>query len=186
MKVSILLTIFCAFLAWHWRWNYIPLNDSEVERETALKLMTPAIREFLKEDNGRPFYMINLIKYKEVILLGSNISISGRENYSRYSQWILPKLLARGSYPVFFALVNTTFLAPTEYFMDYDGIVIVRYRSRRDLFEIVTLSDAKEYFKHKFASIDKTIVLATIPLSPFLFEFSLIIPIILLACYIIC
>ena len=77
------------------------------------------------------------------------------EAYDRFAAVMVPLMLARGSHPAFGSRVDA------EAGNDWDRIVIVRYRSRRDLVDLFATDAFAEGSIHKWASssaIDRMIV----------------------------
>ncbi len=115
------------------------------------------LRQLAASDDGKEFFMLNLINYRAqaVYPAGSEFSGTGLEADARYNQAIAPLLFKHGNHPVFLG-------TPMGRFIDQPGdaewqrIAIVRYRSRRDLLEMVLDLAAKPIGIHKWASIEKT------------------------------
>lgn len=91
-------------------------------------------------DDGRPFYMFNLMAYREragyrpgTALNGSTPTgiISGRDAGWLYMRAVLPELLKRGCYPVFVAGKIRNLLSAGGNTDFFENAAIVRYRSRR-------------------------------------------------------
>jgi len=164
--------VYCLFLLWHEPWlvrrlrpgeaqailggAYDDLNDAERQRFTA----------FMDADDGRSFYMVNLLEYRDradyrpgTALNGSTPTgiISGRDAGWLYARAVLPELLKRGCYPVFLAgkLANVLSAGPgTDFFED---LAIVRYRSRRDMLALVASPAFRHAVPHKWASLERTV-----------------------------
>lgn len=71
----ILAVIYLLFLLWHRRWFSKPLTKAEIDRLSARGAyddMSAAekanFRKFMEADNGKPFYMVNLMLYREKAL----------------------------------------------------------------------------------------------------------------------
>lgn len=117
---------------------------------------------FFLEDDGRPFVMFNLLDYSEM----ANYSEGQFEDITtgdaasvEYAKGVLPLLLKRGSYPVMIATRQNTILnSVTETELDFDAIALVRYRSRRDLLDMITSEAFANAEIHKWASLDATLV----------------------------
>jgi uncharacterized protein (DUF1330 family) len=103
------------------------------------------LKEFFDSDDGEAFYTVNLYKYHdEVRSMTSDVNtLSGREVYDRFSNVMIKLLLKNYSYPIF----GSNWLDLSD--NGWDRIVIVRYRSRKDMAEIY--SDPK----FVLASVDK-------------------------------
>ncbi len=104
-----------------------------------------ALREFLSADDGEAFYTVNLYEYHQQAqyLTDDFPNISGLEAYDKFSAVMIKLLLSNYSYPIF----GSNWLDLSD--KGWDRIVIVKYRSRRDMAKI--FSDPK----FSLASIDK-------------------------------
>jgi hypothetical protein len=103
------------------------------------------LKEFFYSDDGEAFYTVNLYKYHDEVrsMTSDADSLSGLEVYDRFSAVMIKLLFKNHSYPVF----GSNWLDLSD--NDWDRIVIVRYRSRKDMAEIY--SDPK----FVIASVDK-------------------------------
>ena len=110
-----------------------------------------ALREFLQHDDGKEFYTVNFYKYhKTAKYVGQpGISISGEAAYDKFSSVMVNLLGQQASHPIF----GSTWLDGAS--QDWDRMVIVRYRSRRDIAEIFANNEFAEASAHKWASIEK-------------------------------
>lgn len=144
------LAVYAAFLAWYVNWRG-PLSKAEVETLVGRMIASgvghgdddemPVIRRFLEEDDGREFFMLNVIRMNEGPVADP---VTGelkpaREMMQGYTRMFLPALFARGGHPALAArrvggLVDTWGIAerPAWSMMGY-----VRYRSRRDLGQLI-------------------------------------------------
>ncbi|MEN0001682.1 MAG: hypothetical protein AAF940_12440 [Pseudomonadota bacterium] len=121
--------------------RYAMMPDSE-DRQAARFL------DFFANDDGRPFYMINLNDLPEET---PDVEDAARN----YGLFMLPRLLSRASYPVLTSDVivglNNTLDAQAA---DFQRLVVVRYRSRRDFLAIISSTEFGAAFTHKHASLD--------------------------------
>lgn len=122
-------------------------------------------RELAKNDDGREFYMINLLKFRQKALYpaGSPFDADPLSANARYSREILPLLLKHGGHPVFLGQVRGRFLHPGGVH-DWDQVGIVRYRSRRDMLKMAIEVAGLGVDIHKWAALEKTQVFPTRPL----------------------
>jgi len=74
-------------------------------------------------------------------------------------EYLLPALLARASHPVFFGVTvgKSVEVVGIENAETWDRGALVRYRSRRDLLDIVTNPDFRGRHHFKVAALEKTI-----------------------------
>ncbi|MEM8917332.1 MAG: hypothetical protein AAGE37_00620 [Pseudomonadota bacterium] len=122
-----------------------------------------AFEAFLRNDNGRPFVMINLMEYREIAQypdrVPSDADLTGKEAGSLYGQSVLPQLLLRGSYPVARAdRHNTIINSVGQTAGEFDSFAMVRYRSRRDLIDMLGSDAFRGANDHKWASLENTLV----------------------------
>jgi len=121
-------------------------------------------RSLVGQDDGNEYYMVNLMKFRDKALYppGYDYDDDARAAAERYSAFVVPALVKRGSMPILMAEVQGRFL-------DFDGadewdqVAIVRYRSRRDMFEFALELGAKDQGVHKWASLEKTHVFPAEP-----------------------
>ncbi|MGJ8559062.1 MAG: hypothetical protein ACSHX3_02380 [Litorimonas sp.] len=120
----------------------------------------PALRSFLASDDGKPIYTVNLYKFNEIADYSdeSKFNGSGLEAYDRFSAVMIGLMAKRGSHPVFGSRWTHSISS------QWDRIVIVRYRSRRDLVDLFATDDFADASIHKWASLrehDRMLVQAT-------------------------
>ena len=180
-----------AFLLWHQPWFGKPLTTAEidaafavsVDRATALPESEKIkLRAFFSSDDGRPFYNINLLLYRDVATYPDGVARSGIHSGSdaadAYARVVLPQLLRRGSYPVFVSSKISNLLEEGALGADFfQEVAIVRYRSRRDMLDMISDPSYLAGGPHKFASLAKNVAVPTtgfLPLDP-----SVVIPLIL-------
>ena len=129
--------------------------------------------DFFLEDDGRPFFMVNLIKSREAPVYPEGFDdpqVSVDDAARAYAFTVLRLLAERGSYIVFTGELHGTLLnSLADGADDFDSVAIVRYRSRRDFLDMATSPDFQAAVPHKWASVEKTLVTpvaAPGPLSP--------------------
>lgn len=168
-SISAGAVIFIAAMNWY-QWSAPPLSASEVDgymatieaqsQKPGARHDFSALRNFLASDDGKPIYTINLYQFNEIANYPdkSQYSGSGLEAYDRFSDVMVKLMTKRGSHPVFGSSwthgVNN----------QWDRIVIVRYRSRRDLADLFATDDFADASIHKWASLrehDRMLVQAT-------------------------
>lgn len=147
---------YLAFLMWHQPLRG-PLSESEIrsafgeyyeQMRSGDNLQASRLVQFFLSDDGRPFYMVNMNALPEQ-------TPEIREAALNYGSYMLPRLLARASYPVVSTnvaghLVNS--LGPG--LEKPEQLIVVRYRSRRDFMEIISSQEFRVAVKDKVASLD--------------------------------
>lgn len=174
---GVALALYAAFLGWYVNWRG-PLSAAEaaalVGRMRALGIgrggpdELSTLERFLTEDDGREFFMLNVIRMADGPVADpvSGAMKPARQVMEGYTRMFLPALFARGGHPALAArqvggLVDTWGIenCPKWSMMGY-----VRYRSRRDLAELVCDSrfGAAHDFKH--AAMPQTFNFPTRPM----------------------
>ena len=168
---------YAVFLAWYFNWRG-PLSKAEVEtimaRMQAHNLghgdqdVMPVIRKFLEEDDGREFFMLNVIRLSEVEVADpvTGEMLPARQVMAGYTRMFMPALFARGGHPALAArriggMVDTWGLneVPEWSLMGYN-----RYRSRRDLAHLICDPRFTGAHAFKFAAMPQTFNFPTRPM----------------------
>ena len=161
-----------------------PLNDKEIkffmkvisERAVNDEQRIERLRKFMKEDDGKDFFMVNFLDYNDtpetMPATGKGASSSNLMNY--YMEYMYPEMFKRASHPVFFSDVffPAMDIVSAEGMEDWDNVALVRYRSRKDMLQIGLNPIFDERHPYKIEALDKTIA---IPVeTPFLNDLRLI------------
>ena len=174
LKIIIALVALLALLAlsfWYGAGGRTPLSQTEVDNlinTISAQTQKPGgrhnfqkLRTFLEADNGEPFYTVNLYKFypearydfadkldvEKIIPEGEPYG-SGSDAYDRFAKSMIPLLAKHGAHPVF----GTRWMAKND--SDWDRLIIVRYRSRRDIAEMFTTDAYVEANIHKWAALE--------------------------------
>ena len=112
------------------------------------------LRSFLEKDDGNSFYTVNLYKYHpksqyEISSVYSNkyVHDSGRDAYDRFSKVMIKLLASHSSHPIF----GSNWVDDNS--SSWDRLVIVRYRSRRDIAKIFASDEFADASEHKWAAL---------------------------------
>jgi hypothetical protein len=158
ISVLVGVLVFLGCMYWY-RWSATPLSHPEIESYLArISAQTqvpggrhdlPALRRFLEQDDGQPVYTVNLYRFRETADYpeGSGFSGSGIEAYGRFSQIMVGLMIPRASHPAFSSDWSDQSSA-------WDRVVVVRYRSRRDLVDLFATDAFADASLHKWASIE--------------------------------
>ena len=158
-------------LFWLWYVGFRPRVTAEEVEET-MKLFSGSgewteqqqenLRNFLTNDNGKDFVMVNLL------LLNAPVAES-RKKLRTYQKIFLGSLLRKAGHPVFVAMAasgNVENVA-SDHDEGWGAAGMIRYRSRRDLMEIMPATIGSEHHGLKLAALERTFAF---PASPwFLF-----------------
>ena len=106
------------------------------------------LREFMLEDTGRQFLMLNNLDMADnpVAMKGAALEISAGESagdlMNRYMEHMYPELFKRACHPIYLgeAVFTALDIVGIEGGESWDRAALFRYRSRRDFMEIVSSS----------------------------------------------
>lgn len=170
--------VYLVFLCWHEPWFVRPLTQAEVQAAfdgpLAKAHLHPGEREmmlaFFRSDDGRAFYNINLMQYRVQAQYPDGQAragiVSGRDANKAYSNVVVPLLLERAGYPVFGSAKTSNLMMSADAGADFfEELAVVRYRSRRDMLEMILDPRFLAGAPHKLASLEKNVAS---PSTPFL------------------
>ena len=123
------------------------------------------LREFMLEDTGRQFLMLNNLDMADnpVAMKGAALEISAGESagdlMNRYMEHMYPELFKRACHPIYLgeAVFTALDIVGIEGGESWDRAALFRYRSRRDFMEIVSNPALPGKHEFKIAALDKTI-----------------------------
>ena len=111
------------------------------------------MEDMIPNDDGKEFYAVNLEQLKE----GEEATKADLA----YTRTVFPLLLKRAGHPIFVS--ETAGLMLGEYGGKVDRVIVVRYRSLKDLIEMAFEPSMIANSGQKFASLDHTEVFITRP-----------------------
>jgi hypothetical protein len=127
------------------------------------------LEAFLRSDTGRQFLMVNNIDMNDnpPQMPGYGPDATASDYVNHYMEHMYPQLFKRACHPIFLG-------AGLNYDNDVAGVgdaaasgwdtaALLRYRSRRSLFEIIAHSDTQGRHDYKIAAMIKTITYAVEP-----------------------
>ena len=169
--LGLLAAIYASFSVWYGG-NGDPLSQDEgeamlkqIEQVHGSKLedtpegsMSRNLMAMLPNDDGKEFYAVNL----ETRATGPDAA----EAEARYGEIVVPLLLERGGHPVFIS--ERAGLMLGKYGEEVDRVAVVRYRSLRDLLDMIADERMVEGSQFKNASLAHTEVFITRPTLTFL------------------
>ncbi len=151
-----IVLLYAGILAWHQPLKG-PLTETEIRAAFGSRFdllvesdapQAADLLNFFLSDDGKPFYMINLNAQPAPT---AEVAQSARA----YAAYVLPRLLSRASYPV----LMTDVIAGIDNavggdFGDFQQLVVVRYRSRRDFLALISAPAFTEALDDKAASLN--------------------------------
>jgi hypothetical protein len=168
------LALYLGFRLWYDGWRP-PLTASEIERflprlpESALAnaAEVATLREFLARDDGREFAMLNLVRVapEPVAHPETGELTPGMDLLSVYTRDFMRALARKGGHPAIVARAIGGYLDSWNVGDDPGWTIVgyMRYRSRRDMLELVT--DPRFANAHAF-KIAATPVTMSFPTEP--------------------
>ena len=141
------------------------VTPAEIERTMAIldaglvdETRKSHLRHFLANDDGKDFVMVNLLELAKPRKESS-------KNLNAYQKIFLGQLLRKAGHPILIARAasgNIENVACQE-FDNWTVAGMIRYRSRRDLMEILPATIGSEHHELKLSALDKTFAF---PASP--------------------
>ena len=124
------------------------------------------MRRLAEKDDGNEFIMVNLIRFRETSLYPKDSPWAGETDPmladARYGDGVIPLLLKRGSLPIFVSSVSGGFINETTH-SEWDMVAMVRYRSVRDMLQMMVEMSSTDLADHKWAAIEQTHVFPVKP-----------------------
>jgi len=131
-------------------------NNPELKTE-----MYESMKNFMEEDTGRQFLMVNIIDMNEnpKNIEGAKPGESAESLMNRYMEHMFPQLFKRACHPIFLgvAIAPSMDLAGIEGAEIWEQNVLMRYKSRRAFMEVVSHPNMLGKHKFKIAALEKTI-----------------------------
>ena len=173
----VLIGFYAAFFGWYTSFGG-PLSDSEIAHYMAIfEKREPApsperlalLRNFMEEDTGDDFVMVNIIDMYETPLQieGVESGESSEDVLAKYMAHMIPALFVRACHPVLYgqAAASAMDIMNAEGMEQWSTGAGMRYRSRRDVLEISSNPAFAGAHEFKIAAMRKTIAF---PIDPWL------------------
>jgi hypothetical protein len=127
------------------------------------------VRKFLEEDDGREFVMVNLVRVPDTMVTDPDTGqlVPAQDMMEAYSKAFIPRLIKHGGHPALAARKVGGYLDSWMVGADPGWSIVgfMRYRSRRDMLEMVLDPTFKDAHKFKFLGVAETF---SFPTQPFL------------------
>ena len=158
---------YLAFYGWYTNLSG-PLTAAEIESYTSAMrangrdpIEVANIRRFMEEDTGNQFIMINALDLNEnpPNLPATGPDANAGDLLGHYMEHMYPAQFARASHPVFFGMAVFTAMdvSGIQGAEEWDQGALFRYRSRRDIMDIVVNPAFDERHDYKMGGLTKTI-----------------------------
>ena len=180
IRWAILAVIYAAFFFWYGgsgdpispeeAEQYITIAEERNSRQGAQERgdgdALAKLREFMENDDGQEFVMINLNVYREAPLYadGREASGSAQEAEMEYGRRIAPHLFVRAIHPLLMVDPAFSFGGIGDFErQDWSRVTLVRYRSRRDFLDFILKTSWMQDADHKWAALGRSHALAATP-----------------------
>jgi hypothetical protein len=125
------------------------------------------LRAFLEADDGREFFMLNLVRINQgpVVAPGATEASDARAVLDGYTRHFMPALFRRAGHPAFFGRAAGGYVEQWNVAPDpgWSFGAAIRYRSRRDMIELVVDPRFANAHEFKAAAIATTFAFPTSP-----------------------
>lgn len=160
-----------------WLW-YTPLSGpmsraeidaalAQLEQRGAKPATLARFRAFFEADDGRSFIMVNIMEpaAQPRSLPATGPGADADALLGHYMEYMWPALFSRACHPVFVGKASgpTMDVAGIEGAEIWGSAALMRYRSRRDLWEISSHPSFRERHDYKIAALEKTIAFPVAP-----------------------
>jgi hypothetical protein len=139
VNATIFFVLYLAFLAWYGGWGMSPLTEAEVESYIANlgpgaenAPFVNRLRAMAANDTGGEIFMLNLNRYEYA---DGETRDGPPATYQNYGAGVVPMILANAGHPMYSGrFPSSTAIGQS----DWDEVILVRYRSRRDFISMIT------------------------------------------------
>ena len=168
-KIWILVPIFYAgFCLWYFNWQG-PINSEEIDHfmaefksiEGSKHTDAKTFRQFLEQDDGAEFVMLNQVQLHsdEIMHPMTGKAVNASELLSEYFSPFALALFKRGGHPGFQmrTVGGNVDSWNAEFNKGFEVTASMRYKSRRDLVELILDPMFADAHVYKLAAIERTI-----------------------------
>lgn len=111
------------------------------------------MKGFTEEDHGKPIYMVNLLKFKDIAEYpdGRETDLSGQEAYAIYGAGVTKIITNLGGNMVFMGSVERLMLGEVEDL--WDQVAIAKYPNRKAMLDMMLSPEYAEISPHRDAGL---------------------------------
>ena len=165
ISAVVFLGLYLVFLSWYDGWGIDPFTAEEINSlvgEAEEQDMNPEelknLRQLLKDDDGKEFFMLNLNRYayaENEVQQGVPVA------YQKYGQAVMPMILKRAGHPIYIGEISDYPVGGDIKEGSWQEIILVRYRSKQDFVNMVTSIEYLKAAKHRYVGIEYAEVIPT-------------------------
>ena len=154
---GVAIVAYCLFWAWYVGFGS-KISEQDLNRYMACVEQTElseesvaSFRNFFANDDGKEFFMVNLLRLKEP-------KNESRQLLNKYTSIFVGKLIKRAGHPYFVGLAQARNIENLncEVVDGWTRTALMRYRSRKDLGELLVDTFRSEHHGFKLAALEKT------------------------------
>ena len=165
VNAVVFLGLYLAFLSWYDGWGMDPLTAEEIDKivgEAEAQDSNPEelknLRQLLKDDDGKEFFMLNLNRYE---YSENEVQKGVPVAYQKYGQAVMPMILKRAGHPIYVGEISDYLVGGDLKEGGWHEIILVRYRSRQDFINMITSDEYLIAAKHRYVGIEYAEVIPT-------------------------
>jgi len=165
VNAVVFLGLYLAFLSWYDGWGMDPLTAEEIDKivgEAEAQDSNPEelknLRQLLKDDDGKEFFMLNLNRYE---YSENEVQKGVPVAYQKYGQAVMPMILKRAGHPIYVGEISNYLVGGDLKEGGWHEIILVRYRSRQDFINMITSDEYLIAAKHRYVGIEYAEVIPT-------------------------
>ena len=165
ISAVVFLGLYLAFLSWYDGWGMDPLTAEEIDKlvgEVEAQDSNPEelknLRQLLKDDDGKEFFMLNLNRYE---YSENEVQKGVPVAYQKYGQAVMPMILKRAGHPIYVGEISDYLVGGDLKEGGWHEIILVRYRSRQDFINMITSDEYLIAAKHRYVGIEYAEVIPT-------------------------
>lgn len=120
------------------------------------------LRGFGEQDDGKPFYMLNLMRQREALRRypgAPETDLTPEQANQHYEDAVMPVVMRLGAYPLAAGAVRGSSVLPVaDEAQAWDRVILVRYPSRRAFLELLTDPAYQPHAPYKFMAMETALV----------------------------
>jgi hypothetical protein len=166
-----LVILYAGFWAWHSQ-GAGKLTQAEIDRylaiieklplpEERVQEFTARLRPWAEADDGKPFYMFNLIHFFPQLQTfpgAPDFKGTPRQANARYEKSLTWLWLSHASYPTFIGVPQTRNLINIQPERAWENMTVVRYPSRRTFLKLISHPSYAPLASYKFIAVELDLV----------------------------
>jgi len=168
---AVLVVLYVAFLAWHSQGagkltqaeidQYVAIIEELPLPKKAVQAFTARLRPWAEADDGKPFYMFNLIHFfPKLQMFPGALEFKGtpEQANAHYEKSLIWLWLSHASYPTFIGVPQARNLINMQTERTWGNMTVVRYPSRRTFLKLISHPTYATVAAYKFIAVELDLV----------------------------